>query len=255
MLATLFGSLGGLSLGLTGGGGAILTIPLLVYGLHMSAHDAILFSLFVVSFTALVGLLPKWRWQYCELKIALIVAFGGMLVAPLGAQLSLHVSEAHLLVSFSLLMLAIGILLWWRMPVERRLENNLNTPADYSQRALSSWHVLLFCGGLTGFLTGFFGVGGGFFIVPALVMLTLLPVRQAMTTSLLVIFLISVAGILGHMKMLTVDWRLLFSFLFGSVIGVYFGSLIASRMSNLILQRLFAVMVIITGMVLLLVNL
>lgn len=254
MIATLLGSIGGLALGVTGGGGAIITIPLLVYGLSIPIHQAVLFSLFVVGFTALFGILPRWRWQYLEVKVALIVAIGGILAAPLGAQLSQHVEEQHLMLGFSLIMLLVGLLLWWRIPYEKRLASGHITTEARTQKALKSWHILFFCGAVTGLLIGFFGIGGGFFIVPSLVMLMLLPLRRAMTTSLLIIFLISLAGILGHLKSVTLDWWLLFSFLAGSVLGVWLGSFIANRLSPITLQRIFSVVVVCIGLFVMFIN-
>lgn len=244
MIATLFGSIGGLALGVTGGGGAILTIPLLVYCLHVPVHQALLLSLFVVWFTSFLSVLTAWCRQYLDLKVALVVSTGGILVAPLGASLSQSMRAESVLLGFSLLMLVIGVGLLYKVPAMAKLnEHAVAHRGGCSRKPMASWHLLFFCGGISGLLSGFFGVGGGFIIVPSLTVLVMLPMRQAVSTSLLVIFITSTAGILGHMQSQSVNWPLLLSFLFGSALGVWVGGIIAKRLSERWLYLLTAFMV------------
>ena len=255
-VAILYGAVVGLSLGLTGGGGAIFAVPLLVYGLGIDPREAVGASLVTVGATALVGFLQRWHLGFVELRTGLLFAVAGMVTAPLGAWLAMQVSEALLLVLFALLMLVVAVRMWRKadVPAER---NVVLTPADEfgpvcrrDLRGELHWNsrcaLLLAAAGLgTGLLTGLFGVGGGFIIVPALVLLSGMGMQRAVGTSLLVIALVSASGTTSLIAAgRGIPWSVVGWFAAGSLVGLGVGSRLASLIGGPKLQRIFAVAIL-----------
>ncbi len=243
LLAILLGGLIGLSLGMLGGGGSILTVPALVYVLGQDPHAAISASLVIVGLNALTGAWFHRRAGHVRLKSAM--AFGGMglLAAFAGARLSALLPAALLLVLFALLMLVVAILMLRGRGVGR---------AD-GDTALVWWKVAI--GGLgVGFLTGFLGVGGGFLIVPALVLLLGMDMRDAVASSLVVIALNSAAGVLGHLGENQISWLVVAMLLAGGLPGLLLGTRMASRLPVQRLRQGFAMLVIVLGATLLAIN-
>lgn len=248
----LYGAVVGLSLGLTGGGGAIFAVPLLVYGLGIDPREAVGASLVTVGATALVGFLQRWRVGLVELRTGLLFAVAGMATAPLGSWLATQISETLLLVLFALLMLFVAVRMWRKadVPAER---NVVLAPADESgpvcrrdPRGELHWNsrcaLLLAAAGLgTGLLTGLFGVGGGFIIVPALVLFSGMGMRRAVGTSLMVIALVSASGTASLVATgRTIPWSIVGWFVAGSLAGLGGGSLLTSYIGGPKLQRVFA---------------
>ncbi len=242
------GLLIGVSLGALGGGGSILTVPALVYVLDQSPHAATSGSLLIVGITAVAGMLAHaraGRVRYLEGSVFGVLGVAGSYV---GSRLSSSVSPNVLLTAFAVLMLvaAVGM-------VRRRLTADGGgepAAADRSRRA--PWHldlggVLKVVGAATvvGLTTGFFGVGGGFVIVPALVLVLGFPMSAAVGTSLLVITINSAAALgarLGGGSHL--DWPLLGAFTAAAILGSLVGNRIASRVSAARLSGAFAVLLI-----------
>jgi uncharacterized membrane protein YfcA len=254
MLSFPLGAVVGLSLGLTGGGGAIFAVPLLVYGLDLAPRTAVGVSLVTVGATAAVGCLQRFRAQQVELPTGLLFAGAGMLSAPLGAWLARRLPEPLLLLLFAALMATIAV----RMARSaRKAPAGLASTADALDdnagpscrrdpegklRLTSRCATVLAGVGLgTGVLTGLFGVGGGFIIVPALVTFSGMGMQRAVGTSLLVISLVSVSGIVSHFAVgEPLPVALTLAFLAGSVAGLWGGTRIARRLSGPRLQQVFA---------------
>ena len=190
-LSLLFGSIVGLSLGLTGGGGAIFAVPLLAYGMGVPAREAVAISLVSVGLTSFVGFLGKWRKGEAELRTGLLFAVAGMLGAPLGAWIGRQIPEAWLMLMLSVLMLTIAWKMWQKscrtmvqtqvcIPVETsgvQPEGYANDGPSCQRDAVGQLiltsrcaRLLLIVGVAAGILSGMFGVGGGFIIVPALIL-------------------------------------------------------------------------------------
>ncbi|MGV3483558.1 MAG: sulfite exporter TauE/SafE family protein [Planctomycetaceae bacterium] len=256
LLTVLFGAIVGFSLGLTGGGGAIFAVPLLVYGLATAPSEAVGISLASVGAMSAVGLLKRWRTGQVEPKPGFIFAVAGMLGTPVGSWLAGQVSEQMLLLLFSALMLLVAVRMWTGA---RRAEALVScAPADDDQgptcrrdaagvlRLTSRCAILLAVIGIaTGVLAGLFGVGGGFVIVPALVVFSGMPIHRAMGTSLLVITLISLAGVSSHLLMgRSIPLATTLPFVAGGVLGMWLGILTAGRLSGPALQRAFSVAII-----------
>jgi len=250
-LILLSGVLVGLSLGLTGGGGAIFAVPLLVYGLGVPARDAVGISLLTVGATALVGFVQRARSHLVEFPTGLLFALAGMLGAPLGAMLADQISEALLLGMFAALMVVIAVRMWrkaadstFRLPIvtDDNAGPTCRRDPEGKLRLTSQCALLLCVVGLgAGVLSGLFGVGGGFIIVPALVMFSGMGIERAIGTSLLVITLIGASGTASHLlagKDLPLSTAVIFAT--GSIAGLFVGSALAQRLAGATLQRIFA---------------
>jgi uncharacterized protein len=224
----------GLSLGLLGGGGSILTVPALVYLVGQSPQAAVVTSLAIVGANSVLGAAFHHRQGNLNFRVALIFGGTGMLAAYLAAGYSSLFAPAGLLVAFALLMVSIGLLLLFQK--ERPKSNSA---------ASKSWLIVALGGAGVGALTGLLGVGGGFLVVPALVILVGLPMSQAVGTSLLVIAANSAAGLLGHMGSTWFDLTLVLIFASAGLAGTFLGSRLANVLPSQRLRQGFAVFVII----------
>ena len=223
----------GLSLGLLGGGGSILTVPALVYLVGQTPQVAVTTSLAIVGANSVMGAMFHNSKGKLDWKVALVFGSAGMLVAYLSAGISKHIAPEVLLVAFAVLMLVIGMLLM--------LRRTGGEETSYTAKPL--WLVLVSGAGV-GLLTGILGVGGGFLVVPALVMLLGLPVQVAVGTSLVIIAMNSLAGFLGHVGSGSFDWMVTLVFVAAGLVGTFSGMRLSSRLSSSKLQKMFAIFVI-----------
>lgn len=225
----------GLSLGLLGGGGSILTVPVFHYVLGAPAHDAITASLAVVSVTSTVALVPHARAGRVRWRIGLVLGAASMIAAYLGGRASAAISETVLLVAFAAVMLVVGaaMLLRTRVPV--------------ILPALPSFEKTLGIGLGVGLLTGILGAGGGFIIVPALVMVGGLEMRAAVGTSLLVIVINTLAALAGTADHAHLDASVVIPIAGVAVIGSLVGARFGRRLSTSQLQGAFGGLVVVTG--------
>jgi uncharacterized membrane protein YfcA len=234
----------GVSLGLLGGGGSILAVPLLVYVARLDVHVAIGMSLAIVGATSLGGALVHAREGRVDLKAALVFGASGMVAAPLGAWASQAAAPQVLLLLFAGLMVAVGGLMLRGRRGERAEEAHPARPL-----------AVLGAGLGVGALTGFLGVGGGFLIVPALTLLAGLSMHTAVGTSLLVIALNAAAGLAGHLRQGGIPPGLTAAFIGASLLGAFVGGRLSARVKPAPLRRAFAVFVILIGVALLVANL
>jgi uncharacterized protein len=223
----------GLSLGLLGGGGSILTVPALVYLVGQTPQVAVTTSLAIVGANSMMGAMFHGSKGKLDWKVALIFGSAGMLVSYLSAGISKHITPELLLVAFAILMLVIGMMLLFRRAKEEG--------TSYTARPLL---LVVVSGAGVGLLTGILGVGGGFLVVPALVMLLGLPVQVAVGTSLVVIAMNSAAGFLGHVGSGSLDWTVTLIFVAAGLMGTFSGMRLSSRLSSSKLQKAFAIFVI-----------
>ncbi len=261
MMTLVVGMIIGAVLGLTGAGGSVFAVPLLINLLGFSMPQAIGLSLGAVAASALFGVILKWRSGHIEWLPAAVFAALGSIGAPLGNWLNRYVSETWLLLGFSLLVVIVAVRMW--LQAGRRPEEAREVRASFSRteddknavcrmNAHRPFRIGLPCvmgmsvGALgTGFISGLFGVGGGFLIVPILLYLTDISVRQAVATSLLVIAVISSVGfgsffVFGStVDLLTLLW-LAGGGLIGMMLGVFFSRFIAGPR----LQQMFAVLMV-----------
>lgn len=258
LVTLLSGAFIGFSLGLTGGGGAIFAVPLLVYLLGVPAREAVGVSLATVGSTSLVGFIQRARRKMVEFPTGLLFALAGMLGAPVGAWLADFIPDAVLLGMFSLLMLGIAVRMWWKandgvakLPIimDENAGPTCRRDPEGKLRLTSRCAMLLgLVGLLSGVLSGLFGVGGGFIIVPALVVFSGMGMQRAIGTSLLVITLVSAAGTANHLlagKDLTLSTAGLFTA--GSIVGLFAGSWLAQRLAGPVLQKMFASAIVVVA--------
>lgn len=240
ILGLILSALIGLSLGLIGGGGSIITVPVLVYVLGVAPHEAVGMSLAVVGATSLVGAFLHWRRGNLQLKTGLMFGIAGMFGAFAGSPLTKFLSPPALLAAFASLMLVIAVVM-----LRRKAATEKGSELDNFAAEVVLWKALL-AGFGVGVLTGFLGVGGGFLIVPALVMFGGLPMKQAVGTSLFVIFMNSLAGFVGHSSngASDFDWRLMIYVTGLAVAGTIAGTLLSRRVAANKLQKGFAVFVL-----------
>lgn len=261
-LAILFGCVVGFALGLTGGGGGIFAVPLLVYGLAVAPREAVGISLASVGGTALFGAVPRIVRGEVELRTGFLFAVAGMLGAPVGSYLSKLVPENVLLLMFSVLMFVVAQRMWSKArnpvlssgvsPTECEPgpdRSACQRDADGKLRLTSRCARLLAIVGLmTGVLSGMFGVGGGFVIVPALVIFSGMAIHQAVGTSLFVIVLVSVSGVASHLangNELSLETTL--QFMVGGFAGMWLGGIVAKRLKGPSLQKTFSIAVVLVA--------
>lgn len=227
MSAALYGSLVGLTLGLTGGGGAIIAVPLLLYGLHFGYLEATAVSLAVIGATAILGAFIQSRKGHVLWLIGAIMGLGGIPTIPLGKWIAVTVPEQILLLLFALIMTFIGLKMIFHHKFRKGSFKTLHLTNKNSHEHLTFRKVvlLLFFGALVGILSGAFGIGGGFFFVPTLDLVLGLSIGQATATSLVGIFLISVAGVIENRDILvSIDQAVSLQFFAGSAMGMIIGS-------------------------------
>lgn len=253
----IFGAVVGLSLGLTGGGGAIFAVPLLVYGLGVDTRESVAISLAAVGATSFVGFLHRWKLGEVELRTGLLFAAAGMSGAPAGAWIASQIPETVLLLSFAGLMVIVAVRLW-QQASEPILPEPASASAEHGDAPtcrrdaagaliLSSRCavLLLIVGVLTGVLSGVYGVGGGFVIVPALVLFSGMSIHRAVGTSLMVIALVSVSGVASQLWTgRTIEPVITSLFVLGGIAGLLTGQQIGRRLSGPILQKVFVVAIL-----------
>ncbi|MFM8414269.1 MAG: sulfite exporter TauE/SafE family protein [Planctomycetota bacterium] len=254
--AVAAGAIVGLSLGLTGGGGAIFAVPLLVYWIGMAPQTAVAISLVTVAATAAVGAIERWRYGQVEIPTGLLFAAAGMLTAPLGSWLGSRIPEQPLLLAFAVLMLVIAVRMWQKARVvEERLPPSAvaagsgpacrRDPEGKLRLTSRCATVLALVGLAVGFLSGLFGVGGGFLIVPALVTFAAMGVPRAVGTSLFVMTLVGSAAVATQVAAgREIPLDIAGGFVAGSIPGLFAGSAIGRRLTGPLLARMFAVAIV-----------
>jgi uncharacterized membrane protein YfcA len=231
------GLLIGAALGLLGGGGSVLTVPIFVYVLGFSPKEAIAMSLAVVAATSAFGTVGYWRAGHVNVRIATVFGGVAMLGTLLGVRLARFIPGTTQMVMFGAVMLAAAVFMLRGRPPgdEQRCEGT---------RSVASTVKVVAGGLLVGSLTGIVGVGGGFLIVPALVLMQM-PLRQAVGTSLLVITGTCVVGVLGYLGHVSLDWAAVALVAAGTLPGMALGSYLHQYVPQPILRRGFAVFLVV----------
>ena len=264
MMVFIIGSLIGLVLGLTGAGGSVLAVPLLTYGLSLSMTDAAGLSLGAVAVAAGMGTFMRLRSGLIHWVPAILFAVSGAAFVPLGQWLNKQVPENLLLLAFSVLAFFVAWRMW--MSAQRSPEytqfvrataasaERLSQPACPLSESgrfefkLPCFLRLLSGGILAGILAGLFGVGGGFVIVPTLVLLIQISMFEAITTSLFVITMIASVGFINFSLHHQMEFSFITFLIGGSVCGMLLGTLLAKRVAGPVLQKGFAALMAITAL-------
>ena len=221
----------GISLGLLGGGGSILAVPILVYVVGMEPKTAIAASLLVVGTTSLIGALQHWRAKNIDVRTALVFGIVSMAGSFAGGRAAAYLSDWFQLTLFAVVMLAASVSMF-------------RSRGDDAAAAAPRLGFIVVAAAVVGLLTGVVGVGGGFLIVPALVLFSGVAMKRAVGTSLLVIAMNSASGFLAYAGHVNIDWSYTALFTSIAIAGVFVGSAVVPYVSQSVLKRSFAAFLI-----------
>lgn len=247
LTALVLGGVVGLILALTGAGGGILAVPLLVFGAGATVAEAGPVGLMAVGMAAALGAALGLRARIVRYRAALLIAATGMLLSPAGLWAAQQVDGRRLSILFALVLLYVAVRTFRQASRKAFAGAPANAPcrrdAD-TQRFL--WTrpcamAMALSGGLAGLLSGLLGVGGGFVTVPALQRYTDLPMKSAVATSLAVIAMISLVGVAATAISGRMDWAIALPFSMGALAGMLGGRSFAARLAGPQLQKGFAV--------------
>lgn len=245
VLATASGAVVGCILGLIGGGGSVLAVPLLVYVVGVSSpHVAIGTSAVAVAVSALINLAGHARAGRVRWPCALVFAAAGTVGAAIGSTMGKQIDGQRLLVLFGALMIAIAILMLWKGGKEGDINVRLSRAT-----APQLLPLLLAYGTGVGALSGFFGIGGGFLVVPGIVAATNMPLIFAIGSSLVSVFAFGLTTAGNYALSGLIDWTLVAFFIGGGFVGGFAGRMLAERLSGskTALARIFAIVVAFVG--------
>jgi uncharacterized protein len=240
----------GLILGLLGGGGSILSIPILVYLFGIETVVASAYSLFIVGATSLVGAIPKYKDQLVNVRTGILFGIPSIIsifftrkwIIP--ALPDIVLDTDFILITKRILILGIFAILM--ILASFSMIKGKREIVTETQKGFRTFLVILE-GALIGFLTGLVGAGGGFLIIPALVFLTGLPFKTAVGTSLFIIAINSLSGFLGDVLNYKMDWPFLLSITGLAIIGILIGNKLQKKVSALRLRMAFGWMILIMG--------
>lgn len=258
-LLTIFGlfasTLIGISLGLIGGGGSILTVPVLVYLFKVDPVLATAYSLFIVGLSSLVGAFPKYRSGMIDLKTAIVFGIPSIIAVFVTRKVlvpaipntifsigDLPFTKAlAMMLLFAILMVAASVSM---------IKDKKKEELDSTAPRVFNYPMILLEGSVVGILTGLVGAGGGFLIIPALVMLSKLPMKQAVGTSLLIIAAKSLIGFTGDVleNSKNMDWTLLGVVTALAVIGIFIGNQLSKKIDGAALKKGFGWFVLVMGL-------
>jgi len=241
----------GIVLGLIGGGGSILTVPILVYLMYLNPVTATAYSLFVVGVSALIGAIRNLQKGLIDIKTAIVFAIPAFiavystrrfLVPAIPDELftigSFFVTkDIAIMMFFAIIMLLASI----SMIRDKRKDLSKDSEVQYN------YPLIIIEGAVVGVLTGIVGAGGGFLIIPALVLFAKLPMKKAVATSLLIIAIKSLIGFIGDIENLDIDWIFLLSFTSISVAGIFVGIYFSNFIEGKKLKKGFGWFVLIMG--------
>jgi len=242
----------GISLGLIGGGGSILTVPVLVYIMGIDPMLATAYSLFVVGSTSLVGAGTYMKKGLVNYKTAIVFAIPSFIAVFLTRKFlvpalpdplfsigeSLVTKNIGIMVFFGLIMLAASYSM---------IRSKNDGAGDEKQAIKFNFPMIALEGSVVGLITGIVGAGGGFLIIPALVLLAKLPMKMAVGTSLVIIAAKSLIGFLGDLSTQTIDWPLLIMFTGLSIVGIFIGSALSKKINERVLKTGFGWFVLAMG--------
>tara|TARA_R110000796_G_scaffold104102_1_gene213711 strand:+ start:63491 stop:64291 length:801 start_codon:yes stop_codon:yes gene_type:complete len=248
----ILGYLGALSvgiiLGLMGGGGSIITIPILTYFFYMSPVTTTAYSLFIVGTSALIGSINNLKKGYIMYRIAIVFAIPSMIYVYIVRKYLLPIipieivniqgfiltKDRSIMVFFAIVMLlaSISMIKKRKKYPKTLISNNYN------------YIAILLAGLGIGFLTGIVGIGGGFIIIPTLVVLVKLPMKRAIATSLAIIAIKSLIGFIGDLANIYIDWEFLLQFTFISILGIFLGNYFLSFINEKKLKKYFGWMIL-----------
>jgi uncharacterized membrane protein YfcA len=251
----IFGYIGALSvgvvLGLMGGGGSIITIPILTYLFHISPITTTAYSLFVVGTSSSIGALSNWKRGLVDFRIAIVFAIPAFIAVYVVRKYLLPIipieivtindfvitRDTAIMVFFAIIMLFSAISMLWK----KKLSLVSHTPNRHN------YPLIVFAGIVIGLVTGIVGIGGGFLIIPILVLLLQLPMKKAVATSLFIIAIKSLIGFMGDLGNMEINWHFLLGFTVISTLGLFLGIYLSSFIKGEKLKIFFGWMILIAA--------
>ena len=241
----------GVVLGLVGGGGSILTVPIFVYLLYINPVMATAYSLFVVGISALVGAFRNMQKGLVDFRTAVVFAIPAFIAVYIARKYIVPMIPDQLfLVGDFMVTKDIGIMIFFAVIMliasismirDRKSQSEVETQVRYN------YPLIIIEGLIIGLLTGIVGAGGGFLIIPALVVLAKLPMKKAVATSLLIIAIKSLIGFIGDIQNLEIDWTFLLSFSVVSIVGIFIGVWLNKFIDGKKLKKAFGWFVLVMG--------
>lgn len=244
----------GISLGLVGGGGSILTVPVLVYLFSVNPVLSTSYSLFVVGSTSLVGAVNNFREKMVSLKVALLFGFSSIVtvflirkwLVPAIPEHLFHIGKVDFTKSMITMLLFAVLMLMASIGMIRR-KQDFHAEQQPGDQSLKIFLIILY-GLAVGTATGLLGAGGGFLLIPALVLLIGLPMKRAVGTSLLIIALNSLIGFVGDIGHFQIDWGFLLTITAISIAGIFIGTMLGRRIQGEKLKKGFGWFILVTGL-------
>jgi len=244
-LAIISGAITGIVLGLFGSGGSIIAMPALMYLLNVEAKSAIAMSMGIVAVTATFSGWDNWRRGNVNLKVAVMFGLFGVIGTYGGARLGVYTPVQIQLTLFALVMYAAAYKMLQRKKQPAGQLATAGGPPLPEEKVISAHMGHIAAHGIgVGVLTGLVGVGGGFLIVPALVLLSGIPMKIAIGTSLVIVAAKSYSGFAGYVGAVPVDWTTMALFTTVTVAGSFIGTRIAHRFSQETLKRSFGIFLV-----------
>lgn len=241
----------GIVLGLIGGGGSILTVPVLVYLIGINPVIATAYSLFIVGVSALVGAIQNIRKKLVDFRTAIVFAIPAFVAVYLTRKYLIPMIPDHLFTPFGVeitkdiaIMVFFAVLMVvasFSMILSKKYKE------DEVTRLTFNYPIIIFEGLVVGTLTGIVGAGGGFLIIPALVLLAKLPMKKAVATSLLIIAIKSLIGFIGDIENLDIEWQFLLIFTGLSVLGIAIGIKLNKYINGEKLKKSFGWFILVMG--------
>lgn len=257
LITIVLGAFVGLLLGLTGAGGGILAVPLLVYFLHLPVTEATPIGLLAVAAAASMGAIAGLRSGLVRYRAAGLMALVGVIFAPLGLWLAHKIDNHILIVLFSVILFYVAFKIF-RNSNSRLINKSKSMPHCNlsSQTGRFIWTnrcsmSVMLAGAVTGFLSGLVGVGGGFVIVPALQRLSSLTIHSVVATSLAVIALVSISVVAGSLAMGNLNWLVALPFSLGAISGMFLGRLVTGKLEAKYVRYGFASLSVVVAMMML----
>ena len=256
ILGFFLAALVGISLGLIGGGGSILTVPILVYVMGVNPILATSYSLFIVGSTSMVGAFNNWRKGFVQIKTALLFGISSITTVFITRKFIVPAIPKHILtvrrfdltediltmVLFAILMVVASIAM-----IKNGNKKEVGQTTDNLEAKKINLLKLLLYGIAIGLATGLLGAGGGFLLIPTLVLLVGLPMKEAVGTSLLIIALNSLIGFTGDLGHFVMDWIFLGKITIIAVAGIFVGGYLSKKIDGAKLKKAFGWFVLIMG--------
>lgn len=249
IIGFILGIIIGISLGLLGSGGSVLAIPILVYLFYFPAEQATTYSLFIVGISALIGTIIQLKNNETDFKSMLIFGIPSVIsvflmrkfINPNLPKIWFEFQNFELSNNLAIMILFSILLIFSSLSMFKK---DKEITSDQSKK---NYFILVIIGSIVGIITGFLGVGGGFLIIPSLIIYAKIPMKKAVLSSLFIISLNSLIGFLGSENLKVLKWNFLLEFTLFSSVGIFVGIYLKGKISNEKLKPIFGLFILLTG--------